>query len=184
MAQPRILRREGAILLVVDIQEKLLAKIYHKEDLIVNISKLLTVANKLKLPFIVTEQYPKGLGQTVPEITALLPDYEPYEKLSFSSCEAQEVIGALEKNGAKKVIVIGIEAHVCVLQTVLDLLSLGYEVYVPNDGVSSRRKNDLMVAIKRMMDEGAVITTVETAIFELLRKAGTQEFKEVLEVIK
>ena len=184
MAQPRILRREGAVLFIVDVQEKLLVKMEHREHLIANLCKLLTVANKLNIPCVLTEQYPKGLGKTVSEITTLLPNYEPYEKLSFSSCGVQGVIETLKKNGAKKVIVVGIEAHVCVLQTVLDLLSMGYEVYVPNDGISSRRKNDWMVAVKRMTEEGAVITTVETAIFELLKEAGTPEFKEVLEVIK
>jgi hypothetical protein len=132
------------------------------------------------VPTIVTEQYPRGLGTTVPEVARLLPQgLEPIEKLGFSACEAD----GFDLEGRDQAVVCGIEAHVCVNQTVLDLLEKGIEVHLARDAVGSRFEDDRSVAIDKARGAGAVITSVETALFELVGRAGTDRFKEVQGVV-
>lgn len=184
MTHPHLLSKEKTILLLVDIQEKLLKAMWKKEALISNLRKLIRVFKIMDIPILLTEQYPKGMGKTDPGISELLKEIEPIEKLCFSCMGKDgfnEKLKSFEKN---QVLLSGIEAHVCVLQTALDLLDQGYFVYVPYDGTASREESDYRNALERMQKEGVVIGSVESAIFELLKAAGTPTFKEILQIIK
>ncbi|NTW06133.1 MAG: isochorismatase family protein [Peptococcaceae bacterium] len=143
---------------------------------------LLETARTLTIPVLATEQYPRGLGTTIADIL-LGPEIHPYEKLTFTGC-TQEVIMALENIGRKKVIVAGMETHVCVFQTVRDLLSLGYQVFVVRDAVCSRSRENYLNGLALMKDMGAVITNSETVVFDLMKEAGTAEFKILSKLIK
>ncbi len=181
---PLRIRREKAGLVVVDIQEKLLPAIFEKERLVQNAVHLLKGAAILGVPVLATEQYPKGLGGTVPEIVSACKDFLALEKVSFSSCEAAGFFEALTSRNIADVILCGMETHVCVLQTTLDLIEKGYAVFVVADAISSRTKDDHQLGLTRMHDAGAVIVSTEMVLFELLGKAGTTEFKQVLELVK
>jgi nicotinamidase-related amidase len=184
MRHPNLLRKDGTLLVIVDIQTKLLNVIFDKEKLISSCGKFIQAAKILKIPVIVTEQYPKGMGVTDPEILKLLEDIKAIEKLHFSCCGAEEFNKRIKGFNKRQIVVIGIEAHVCVLQTVHDLLHQGYFVYVPYDATSSRKESDYKNALDRMRQAKAVIGSVESAIFELLEKAGTPVFKEISKIIK
>ena len=184
MRHPNLLRKDDTLLVIVDIQTKLLNVIFEKERVLSSCGKLIRAAKILEIPMIMTEQYPKGMGPTDPEILKLLQDTKAIEKLHFSCCGAEDFNKKIEESGKKQTIVIGIEAHVCVLQTVHDLPHQGYLVYVPYDAVSSRKESDYKNALDRMRQAGAVIGSVESAIFELLEKAGTPVFKEISKIIK
>ena len=184
MRHPNLLRKDDTLLVIVDIQTKLLSVIFEKERLVSACRKLIQAAKLLEVTMVVTEQYPKGMGPTDPGILEVLDDLGAVEKLSFSCCGVDDFnkrIAGLEK---KQIVVIGIEAHVCVLQTVHDLLHQGYSVYGPYDAVSSRKEDDYTNALNRMRQAGAVIGSVESAVFELLEKAGTPVFKRASELIK
>jgi nicotinamidase-related amidase len=181
---PNLLRKDDTLLVIVDIQTKLLNVIFEKERLVSSCSKLIRAAKILEIPRIITEQYPQGMGPTDPGILKLLEDTKAIEKLHFSCCGEEGFNKKIESFGKKQIVVIGIEAHVCVLQTVHDLLHQGYFVYVPYDAVSSRKENDYRNALDRMRQAGAVIGSVESALFELLEKAGTPVFKEISKIIK
>jgi nicotinamidase-related amidase len=149
-------------------------------------AKVIRAAAVLGVPVITTEQYVKGLGPTVPAIREAYADgaFRPLEKLSFSCCGAEAIAEAVRTAARSSVLVVGIEAHVCVQQTVLDLLALGYSPFVCADAIGSRRDFDRDTAIERMRQAGAVITTTESAIFELLGRAGTDQFKRILPIVK
>jgi nicotinamidase-related amidase len=179
---PELLSRGDCRLLIVDVQEKLIPHISSARSMIESCRKLIRGAQVLGVPVTATEQYPQGLGATVPELAELLG--ERPEKLRFSSAEAVGWGTAAEQDDDRdKVIVAGIEAHVCVQQTVLDLLSLGWRVYVPADAVASRHEFDRKIALRRMADSGAVITTAEAVLFEICEVAGTPEFKEISRLV-
>ena len=173
----------GAVLLVVDIQEKLLPAIDHAEACVAAAKRMIEAARVLVVPTVVTEQYPAGLGPTCAAIKEALGDAPVAEKVRFSAC-VDSVMRALAQLSRRQVIVVGIEAHVCVQQTVLDLLRAGYLPYVCADAVSSRQPLDRETAIARMRQAGAIITTTESVIFELLGQAGTQQFKQILRIVK
>jgi nicotinamidase-related amidase len=177
-----ILNQEEAILLVIDIQERLVPAMKEGQEVIARTNILLEAAKILTIPVLATEQYPRGLGKTVAEIL-LGPEVGPHEKLTFTGC-TQEVIKALENIGRKKIIVAGMETHVCVFQTVRDLLGLGYQVFVVRDGVCSRSKENYLNGLALMKEMGAVITNSETVVFDLLKEAGTAEFKMLSKLIK
>jgi Isochorismatase family len=170
------LERARARLIVVDVQEAF-RRYPGFADVARECSILLRAARILELPRTVTEQYPKGLGHTVPEVG--LAEEQPLEKSVFSATRAT----GFELDGARQAIVCGIEAHVCVSQTALDLLEQGVEVHLPADAVASRHAIDYERALARLEREGAVVSTVETVLFELLGRAGTPEFKAVQELI-
>jgi nicotinamidase-related amidase len=170
-------------IVVVDVQEKLLPKIRAAAMLVNNIAFLLDAAKLLNVPVFATEQYPKGLGRTVPELAKRLPVNLP-EKVAFSCCEAPSIVEGLRQAARPSVIVTGIETHVCVLQTTLDLLALDFRVFVPVDGVSNRYEIDHNIAVQRMEQSGAVLTTVETAVFELTRSAGSPAFKGISQLVQ
>jgi nicotinamidase-related amidase len=177
---------DDTLLLVVDIQERLLPQIADADNVAAAATKLIRAAGVLGLPILATEQYPKGIGPTVACIRDAFPSgaFKPLEKLAFSCCSSEPAVAALAASGRTHILVVGIEAHVCVQQTVLDLLALGYLPFVCADAVGSRRPPDRDVAIERMRQAGAAVTTVESAIFELTHRAGTDQFREILKIVK
>ncbi|MDF1574299.1 MAG: isochorismatase family protein [Bacteroidales bacterium] len=178
------INRENAAALIIDVQEKLFSHMDQKEALLKKISIFLEGMRVLGVPLVLTEQYPKGLGATVEALAARL-DQEPLiEKISFSCCDEPAVMQTTAFKTSRTVIVGGIEAHVCVLQTVVDLLATGYAAVVVEDCISSRKPEDKRVAVERMRAEGAVITTCESLLFELARLAGTEEFKAISRLVK
>jgi nicotinamidase-related amidase len=182
MAIPRLDRTHTA-LLVVDIQERLLPHMHNAESLTAQAGKLIDGTRILGLPILVTEQYRKGLGTTVPALTAKLEGAACFEKLEFSAC-IEPVRQALAARPARSVIVCGIEAHVCVLQTALDLLEAGFVVAVATDAIGSRRQADQAAAVDRMKQAGVLPTTVESALLEMLGKAEGPDFKAMLGLVK
>ena len=147
------------------------------------IQKLIGAARVLKLPTLVTAQYIKGLGPVCAEIAKATSDITPLEKKTFSCCGSEEFLRAVKDLRRQRIILCGIEAHVCVQQTAIDLMK-DYFVYIATDAIASRHETDYTVAIERTRDCGAVITTVESAVFELLRESGTEEFKQILPLFK
>ncbi|HTR88752.1 MAG TPA: isochorismatase family protein [Solirubrobacteraceae bacterium] len=171
-----LLERERAALVVIDVQEGFRPYASFQAVALAT-AKLLRGARTLGLPRIVSEQYPRGLGATAPEVG--LEDERPIEKTVFSAARAE----GFELQGREQAIVCGIETHVCVSQTVHDLLDRGVQVHVPADAVGSRHQIDHERALQRLERAGAVVTTVEAALFELLKRAGTPEFKTVQKLI-
>ncbi len=178
------LTRAKAGLVVVDVQERLLPAIFERQRVVQNTVRLIQGAAALRVPIFATEQYRKGLGPTVPEVATTIPGFAPMEKLAFSACGAAGFIPALRKKKATEAILCGIEAHVCVSQTCLDLLDNGFRVFVAADAVSSRTPENYRVGLDRMRAAGAVIVSTEMALFELLEEAGTAEFRQILSLVK
>lgn len=179
-----MLTTENSVLLVIDVQGKL-AQIMHERDaLFTNVRKMIKGAQVLGVPIIWVEQNPKGLGPTVPEIRELLAGLSPVEKFSFSCWGEKSFVDELKSLGRRQVLLAGIEAHVCIYQTAMDLLAAGYEVQVVADAVSSRTKENKEIALVKVRDLGAALTSTETALFELLRVAKGPKFKEILQIVK
>lgn len=177
------LKKDETVLLVIDIQERLVPAMKSGDQVINKTNILLQAATNLGIPVLVTEQYPKGLGKTVEEVSKYLNQSKVFEKTSFSAC-IPEVVAELKGLGRKKVIIAGMETHVCVFQTVRDLLAHGYEVFVTEDAISSRTGENKQNGLNLMSHMGAVVTNTETIIFDLLKKAGTPEFKVLSKLIK
>jgi len=169
-------------LLVIDVQEKLLPLIPSAQALVRNIAFLIDGAQVLGMPIQATEQYPKGLGATVPELASKLPPRG--EKVAFSCFAIPAVIDGFRSAGRPKVVLAGIETHVCVQQTALDLLALDFQVYIPVDAVGSRYALDHEQALHRLERAGAVITTSESAVFEWVGVAGTPQFKGISRLVQ
>ena len=186
MRHANILVREQSVLLVADVQERLAAVMSERDRLVRSARKAILAARLLSVPIVVTEQYPKGLGPTVAELRELIPDDAPMvHKLSFSCCSEQDFLDTLAGQAPRRsVLVVGMEAHICVYQTVLDLVAREYSVHVAADGICSRRRRDESIAIESMRASGVVVTTVESAIFQWAGRAGSPEFKEVLKIVK
>jgi nicotinamidase-related amidase len=183
MTTPRFKAGYTAVL-VIDIQEKLVPHMHNPLDVVAQSGKLIDGANALKVPVLVTEQYRKGLGQTVPELAAKLTGAVcNHEKLRFSGC-IDPIKQELAKLGVRSVIVCGTEAHVCVLQTAIDLCDLGYITGVALDAIGSRKKADQDAAVMRMTQAGVLPTTVESALLEIVQEAGTPAFKAILPIIR
>ena len=179
------LDRSRTALVVVDVQEGFRAAVLDFSQVARNVATLVRGARILELPTLVTEQYPKGLGRTVAEVSEHLDVTERmFEKVAFSAVDADGFPGALHAAERDQVLLCGIEAHVCVNQTAQDLIADGIEVHVAQDAVTSRTAENRALGLHRMERSGAVATSVETALFELLRQAGTPEFKEVQALIK
>ena len=175
---------ENTALVVIDVQGKLSRLMYEKEKLFENLQKIITGAQILEIPIILTEQNPEGLGRTIPEVADLLPDVQPIPKFSFSCYGEKRFVEELEALKRKQVLIVGIESHVCVYQTTIDLLGAGYEVQVVADAVSSRTAENRELGLEKMKSGGAKLTGVETALFELLRVAEGAKFKGILKVVK
>lgn len=179
------LDRNSAVLLVIDIQEKL-SKAMDSETLgqvTGNVSTLLEAAKELNIPVLATEQYVRGLGETLPELKEKLP-HGALEKMSFSCCGDETFTNRLNELQRKQVIVTGMETHICVLQTVLELLAQGNHVHVVSDAVISRKKKNWKLGLNIAAAAGAVITSTEAALFQLLKVAGTDEFKKLSKLVK
>jgi len=172
------------VALVIDIQEKLFPHIDNHDQLQTNCEILLSGLKVLDIPIIVTEQYPKGLGHTIKAVSDLITDFSPIEKLSFSCCGEKKFLEAVQGYSKRNVIIFGIETHVCVLQTVMDLIERGYHPVIIEDCVSSRKPKDRETALKRMAREGVIITTYESILFELCEVAGTDQFKQISKLVK
>jgi len=179
----RILKEE-TIAIVIDVQEKLLPHIHDNERILNNSVILLEGLKVLDVPLLVSEQYRKGLGPTVEEIQHSFPSFQPMEKMTFSCCDDQDIMSILKEKGRKNVILLGIETHVCVLQTVLDLIENGFQPVVIEDCTSSRKPSDKEIAIKRMRQEGAIVSSYESILFELARVSGTETFKSISRLVK
>lgn len=182
----RPLEAEHCALVVVDIQEKLLPPIFQKEQLVRNAQLLIRLAGILKMPTLLTTQYAKGLGNTVPEVASLLPDTRAIDKQMFS-CFGSEVFCSLLKRvpgNRTTVLLCGMESHICVTQTALGALRDGYLVHVASDAVSSRTEWNWKIGLERMRAAGAVISSTEMVIYELLRASGTEAFKQMLAYLR
>ncbi len=179
-----MLKPENTILVLVDVQEKLSRAMHEKEALVDNTVRMVQGAKILDVPIVWTEQNPKGLGPTLPEVREFLAGSEPVTKLSFSCCGEPRFMDAIRKLGRTQIVVAGIESHVCVYQTVSDLVKLGYEVQVLTDCVSSRTPANRALGLERCKESGASMTSVETALFEMLGAAEGDRFKRMLKVVK
>ncbi len=175
---------EKCCLVVVDVQGKLAELMYEKEQLFANIRILIKAAKLLDIPILWCQQCPGALGDTVPAIAELLSDNEPINKAGFSCCGEQQFDEKLKELGCTQVMLSGIESHICVYQTAVDLLEKGKEVYVIADAVSSRTQQNRQIAMDRMVAEGVKLSCVEMAVFELLKTAEHPKFKEVARLIK
>lgn len=180
----KILQRERSALLVIDIQEKLLPVIYESERVVDNAVKLINGFKILNSPIYFTEQYPKGLGPTESRIKSSLEERGAIHKMSFSCFGAGNLFEELKNKNVQQVVVSGIESHVCVMQTALDLIANDFQVQIAADAVSSRRKFDYEIALGRMRSNGAEITLTESILFEMLNVCGTDEFKAISKLVK
>jgi nicotinamidase-related amidase len=181
---PDLANADDSVLVVIDPQEKLVRMIHNREEVTAAISRLLRFASIFRLPVILTEHYPQGLGYTVDEIKADLPSYDPVVKRVFSCFGVPEFSDAVRGTDRRRLLVCGIETHICVCQTVLDALHLGYQVQVIADATGTRKPLDHAVALERMRRAGATVTTSEALIYEVTRRAAGEEFKRVLDLGK
>lgn len=172
------------IALVIDIQERLFPLIYEHEKLTDNLIRLIKGLKALKVPLIVSQQYTKGLGETIQPVTEALGEFTHLEKTSFSCCGDDNIMNNVKKYGKKYIILMGIESHVCVLQTALDLLDNGYIPVLIEDCVSSRNPNDKKIAVGRIRKAGGIISTYESILFELTVVSGTDKFKAISKIVK
>ena len=181
------LTRERTTLVVCDVQERLFHAMDadHREEVMRNIKVLAASARRLRVPILVTEQYPKGLGHTLQELLDTLgPGVEPLPKVTFSCCAVGAFRARLQATGARHVVLTGIEAHVCVLMSALDLIALGYTVHVAADAVTSRTQANWRLAMNQLRQAGAVVTATESVLFQLLGEADTEEFRELARLIR
>ena len=174
-----LLKKEDSILLLIDVQEKLTPAVLDSEAFINRCQWLLKLAQKLNVPILASEQYPQGLGSTVESLRTYFTEKECVDKVHFSCMSDPGYVQRLKQCHKKQLILIGIEAHVCVLQTALEMRQQGFDVFVVVDAVSSRGELNLKYGLKRMKQEGVHLVTAEMVFFEWVRKAGTEEFKEL-----
>ncbi|MBV5341612.1 MAG: hydrolase [Deltaproteobacteria bacterium] len=180
------LERDKAVLVVIDVQEKLCIAMDEVvlKQLVKNVGILLESAAELNIPVMVTEQYVKGLGATLPELKEKAAAASSYEKMTFSCCGSAEFVAALKSSGRTQVIITGMETHVCVLQTVIELRDAGLDVHVVKDAVMSRSKQNWQTALQAMSLAGAIPTCTESALFQLLKVAGTDAFKKLSKLVR
>ena len=179
-----ILKREETALLIIDIQEKIFRVMLNPEIVIQNTIKLIEGFKILDSPIFATEQYPKGLGETETRIKEALKNVVPIQKMTFSCYGAGDLFEILNYRKIKRVVVAGIESHVCVQQTALDLLANDFQVSLAADACSSRKEVDYSMALERMRKAGVIVTTTEAILFELLNVCGTEEFKKISKIVK
>jgi len=179
-----MLKVENVAVLIVDIQGNLAHSMYEKELLFENVQKLIKGIQVLGIPILWVEQNPQGLGPTIPEVADILQNIQPISKMSFSGCLNDRFVQALKALNRRQILITGIEAHVCVYQTAAGLANLGYEVQVVTDAVSSRKRENKEIGLQRMRDSGVSFTSVETALFELLKVGEGEQFREILKILK
>lgn len=183
----RRLDRRNTLLAVIDVQEKFENVIHGFAELTRNVDRLLRGCHRLGVPAVVTEQYPKGLGETLASLRETISETyasQPVQKMCFSGQGCAEFAEQLQRAGRTQILLAGIEAHVCVWQTAIDLLDAGYEVFVVADAVSSRSPRNAEIALRRLEQEGARLTSTEMALFEMTVEAGTEEFKAISQLVK
>lgn len=179
-----LIERQRSCLLVIDVQERLLPAMAAAGDVVANSAVLIRAAKRLGVPVLLSEQYPKGLGRTVGPLSSLVPEGTAVEKSEFSCAAAPGYLERLKATGRDQLVLTGIEAHVCVLQTALQFRALGYAVFVVADAISSRKAESVALALARMREAGAMPVTTEMVLFEWLERAGTAEFKELSALIR
>ena len=178
------LKRNETAAIVIDVQEKLFPLIHEHDQLAKNMSILIQGLKILGIPLLVTQQYTKGLGETIGAIKATIGDYHHIEKMAFSCCGDEGFMNELRKLNKKNVILMGIESHVCVLQTALDLIAENFQPVLIEDCVSSRKPNDKRIAVKRIKQAGTIVSTYESILFELTEVSGTDLFKSIVKLVK
>jgi len=181
---PSLANADDSILVVIDPQEKLVKMIHNREEVVATITRLIKFASIFDIPVVLTEHYPQGLGYSVDEVKEALPVYEPVIKRIFSCFGVPEFAEALEATGRNRLLIVGIETHICVSQTTHDALQRGYRVQVVADGTGTRKREDHETALARLRHEGAVVTTSESLIYEVTYRADGEEFKKVLDLVK
>ena len=179
-----MLIRSNCVLVVVDVQGKLFDSMSGKDLLLQNLVKMVKGAQLLGLPILWNEQVPDKMGPTIPELRDLLKDLQPIPKHSFSCCGEAAFLNALKKTGRKQVLLVGIESHVCVYQTARDLVSASYQVEVAADAVSSRTESNRAVGIEKIKSIGGTVTSVEAALFEMLKTAEDSAFRDMLKIVR
>ena len=182
--KPELLDRNRSVLVVIDIQERLFPHVFQNRQMLVRVELLLEAARVMQIPVLLTEQYPKGLGRTIEEISKAIPDTAPLEKMDFSCVPAPGFREALKFYHRDQILLAGIETHVCVTQTALDLASQGESVFVVADATASRRELDAQLALERLSRSGLTVVTAESVVFEWLRRAGTDEFRAMQPKLK
>jgi len=183
-AAPLLLSRDAAQLLIIDVQQRLVPHIHDHAAVVAQVIRVIRAAAELDVPVMVSEQYPQGLGPTDPAILAAADRAEHVQKLTFSCCRTPEIRSRLLERRRPQILLAGIETHVCVLQTAIDLLEAGCRPYVLADAVGSRRVPDRDAALEFMRAAGVAVTTVESAIYQLMERAGTELFKRILPLVK
>ncbi|MCK5124695.1 MAG: hydrolase [candidate division Zixibacteria bacterium] len=179
-----MLKIENTVLVVVDIQGKLATLMHEKEKFFENAAKMIKGCLALNIPVLWNEQLPDKLGETVEDIKTVLTGKNPLIKKTFSCCGNELFVSELKKLGRKQVLVIGMETHICVYQSVMDLLADGHDVHVVGDAVSSRSLENKMIGTRAMREAGARVTNVEMALFEMLRVAEGDAFKQIIRIVK
>jgi nicotinamidase-related amidase len=176
--------KENTVGLIIDIQERLFPVMLENEKLLKNCKILIQGLNELKLPLVTTQQYTKGLGETLPEIKSLIPNYTFIEKIEFSCCDEPAFMKRIKELGVKNIIICGIESHVCVLQTAVDLKEAGLNPIVVMNCVSSRTAENIELAKERFRYENIMMTSYESILFELTRSSGRPEFRAISKIVK
>ncbi len=176
--------KDDTLALLIDVQERLVPVMDKKEETVAESVRLIEGLKILEVPIMPLRQYPKGLGDYIPEISEALGEHEPSDKLTFSAYDAEELATRVDSYGKKNILIFGMETHICVQQTALDLLAKGYNVMIVTDCVTSRKPESTAIALRRMEAEGALLTTTESILFELLRAAGSESFKKISKLIK
>jgi nicotinamidase-related amidase len=187
MPHPQLAHAEASVLVVIDFQEPFVKAMAERETVTENIGKLIHLAQVLEIPILVTEQNVERLGPTVPEVREVLEEagaYRPIDKLAFSCCSVDEFVQQVHDSDRDTLLVTGVEGHICVQQTTLEALNLGYKVHVIRDAVTSRLPHNLELATEKMRHAGAMISSTEMVAYELLGEAGTPQFKSALKFLK
>jgi isochorismate hydrolase len=182
--ETEMLTSENTLLLIVDVQGNLAHVMNAKEQLFRSITTMIKGAQVLGIKMLLTEQNPKGLGPTIPEISEYLKNIEPISKFGFSCCDNAQFMQALNSVNPENIVIAGIESHICVYQTARDLVNLNYKVQILSDAVSSRTAENKQIGLERSKAAGAGITSVETVLFEVVKDAERKEFKDILNIVK
>lgn len=178
------IKKEQTAAVIVDVQERLFPAIHNHEQLSKNMQLLIEGLKILEVPIKVTEQYRKGLGETIPELEILIKDFPHSEKTAFSCCDEPAFMELIRTSEIKNIVLAGIESHICVMQTAIDLLEKGYHPVVVEDCVASRNPENKRIAINRLLQSGVTVTSYESLLFELCRYAGTDAFKAISKLVK
>ena len=179
-----MLAQDQAVLAIVDVQGKLAQLMHDRETLFSNLQRMVRGAQTLELPILWAEQNPKGLGPTIPELTDLLVTEQAHSKMTFSCLGSPAFVAALQQTGRNQVLLTGIEAHICVYNTAADLLARGFEVHVVEDAVGARVASNKSVGVRRMCQQGAILSSVEMALFEMMKTAEHPRFREIQAIVK